>query len=72
MNTFYERMWSKPYCGVSHLGEIADLRWATITQWDSFVELTRWLKGSRPIESTFDTLAEAKAAGEGWVAEART
>ena len=63
--------WSKPYYGVSHLGQLADDRWATITDYSSFVELTGWFRscGTRPNEATFDTVEQAKAAGERWVSQ---
>jgi hypothetical protein len=63
--------WTKPYHGVQHLGRIADARWATVVAWDSYAELTCWYRGcgfvSVPLHM-FDTVEEARTAGEQWVA----
>lgn len=63
--------WSKPYYGVMHLGASGDARWATVTDWGSFAEVIKWAKGCglcNTAESTYDTVEQAKAAGEAWIA----
>ena len=65
--------WTKPYCGVMHLGEIGDRRRATIfTVGDNtWFELHLWYAGCgfNPIQQHLDTLEEAKSEGERWIKE---
>ncbi len=63
--------WSKPYCGVSHCGALADYRRATVDDRGSFVILSKWWQGCgfSPNEATFDSVTAAKAAGERWITQ---
>jgi hypothetical protein len=65
--------WTKAYYGVSHLGELSDARWCTVTEFvKGGAKVTRWSKnhvtGQRlSDEVEFDTVDQAKHAGEMWV-----
>lgn len=65
--------WSKPYHGVSHLGEFStQKRWCTITVWgDALTELFLWFPGCgfSPHKSTHSTEQEAKSKAEKWMNE---
>lgn len=71
--TKHAALWTKPYHGVQHLGRANDPRWVTLTDIGSMVEVTFWTAGCgfHPEQADFDTLAEAMAAGERFVSEAR-
>lgn len=65
--------WTKPYCGVQHLGKLdceSGYR-ATITQYKKFTLLHKWYPdcGFHPIEETFDAVQEARVAAEKYVTE---
>lgn len=62
--------WSKPFHGVRHLGRTTDARWVTLTECGAMVEATFWFRGCglSPDHADFDTLAEAIAAAESYVA----
>lgn len=65
--------WTKPHCGVQHLGKLGDMRWATVSTYESgFAVLTAWSRGT-PItqvpEIQLDSTEEAQRAGERWVRE---
>lgn len=62
-------VWTKPYYGIQHLGELADLRRASVTNLGSCTVATFWLRGqgfSAP-QATFESLPAAQAACEAWV-----
>lgn len=61
--------WTKPYCDTTHLGTLGAVRWATVTDYGSLAELTKWFQGCglSPNGATYDTVEQAKAAGEAWV-----
>lgn len=63
--------WTRPYCGVTHLGEKAGPSswWVTVTDRGSFAELSCWFPGCgfSPLKSTHDTVEQAKTAGEKWL-----
>ena len=62
--------WTKPYCSVQHLLKRQGThgRWATVTDRNSFAELDGWYQGCQfsPHTATFNTIEEARAAGERW------
>jgi hypothetical protein len=62
------RQWTKPHFGVSHYGLMTDYRRATISEYDTFVELLKIQRGRAfdPQKETFETVEAAKAAGEAW------
>lgn len=60
--------WTKPYYGVMHLGQMADKRWASVIDRGAFAELFKSGMGITDTEATYDTVEQAKAAGEAWVA----
>lgn len=62
------KTWTKPHHGVTHYGEPIDGYWATVIDWEKFAELSKWFPGCgfSPIHETYDTVSEAKAAGELW------
>jgi hypothetical protein len=64
--------WSKPFYGVSHKNGKSREWWATVTDRGHLAELTCWYPGCgfKPIQSTHDNAAAAKAAGERWLAAA--
>ncbi len=66
-------MWTTPYLGYQHLLEqpTSNGRWATVDDRGSYVELSGWYKGCgfSPYDATFDTIEEARAAGEKWVTQ---
>jgi hypothetical protein len=61
--------WTRPFYGIQHTRQRINGRWATVTEWESCVELDGWYEGCgfNPYGARFDTLAEARAAGERWV-----
>jgi hypothetical protein len=63
-------LWTKPFHGVQHLGTLGDMRWATVTDYGSFAELTHWARGvgitGNP-QSRHDSAEQARQAGERWV-----
>lgn len=64
-----ERNWSKPYYGLSHLGELSDRRRASVQEHgDGSATLTMWVRGGGfcPAEEPYATVAAAKEAGEQW------
>jgi len=67
--------WSKPYCGVSHFGNLGDYRRVTVTEYktenDNFAILHRITNGYgfRSVDSKYKTVEEAKEAGERWMNE---
>jgi len=64
--------WTRPYCGVTHLGKINDHRWVTVIEvTETFSQLTKWSKGCgfSPKHEDYDSVEAAKAAGEKWVRE---
>lgn len=61
--------WTKPYYGVQHLGEMSDLRRASVNDYGTFAEALLFTRGIGCIEQTYSTAAEARAAGEAWVTE---
>jgi hypothetical protein len=65
-----EANWTKPFHGVTHLESGVRDRWVTVSDYSSFATLKCWYPGCglRPIESTHDSMEEAKAAGEQWIA----
>ncbi len=64
-----EMNWTKPYCDVTHLGNIGDEYWATVTDWTTFATLTRWYPGCQfhPLTSTHNTVDEARQYAEDWL-----
>jgi hypothetical protein len=64
-----EKVWSNPYCGISHLGGLGDMRRASIATYDEFTILQRVTKGCgfSTVDTLFTTVEEAKSAGEEWV-----
>jgi hypothetical protein len=65
--------WSKPYCGLSHFGNLSDFRRVTVTEYkteyENFYILHRITKGCgfHSVDSKYKTVDEAKEAGERWV-----
>ena len=60
--------WTTPNHGVTHYGELGGY-WATINGCDdALVELCKWFPGCgfSPIKEIFESLADAKSAGEAW------
>lgn len=66
-----ETQWTRAFYGIQHLGRIGDLRSASVSEYKTFTVLAlKWAGyGFSPRELYFDTVAEAKAAGEQWVAQ---
>ena len=69
MKTKAEQQWTKPYFGVSHLGELCDRFRLTVCDYGTFCLLHKWYPGCgfSPIEEEFDTVAQAKGAGMWWL-----
>lgn len=60
--------WTKPYCGVTHLGELGDLVRVTVEDHGSFATLFKFRRGIAGAEQgDFKTVDEAKRAGEAWL-----
>lgn len=64
--------WSKPYCGVQHLGQPGHsygLYWVTIEDWESFAILKKWFPGCgfNAEEQTFNSLEETIKEGEKYI-----
>lgn len=60
--------WTKPFHGVTHLGTG---KWRlTITDRGSFADLSQWYPGCgfSPLSTVHDSVADAKAIGEQWLA----
>lgn len=60
--------WTTPYCGVQHLGS-GPYR-VSVTDHDTFADLSCWYPGCgfNPVRSQHDTIEDARAAGEKWLA----
>lgn len=71
-DTTQKSEWSTPFYGVSHLGKPGDKRWATVSDRGSFTETQLWFAGCGfyPHEETFESMEEARSAGEAWVERA--
>lgn len=69
MSDKHAASWSEPNCGVTHLGQVGDLRRASIQEYGSFATLLKWFKGCgfNPLTQDFDTVDEAKRAGDAWI-----
>ncbi len=68
--------WTDPFHGLSHFGELRDIRRASVQELGSIekVELHKWYQGCgfSPVVEIHASLSAAKKAGEQWVAEAIT
>jgi hypothetical protein len=65
------KAWTRPYCGVSHLGDLRDLRRATVATYGDMTTLTLWCRATKPTQRYFhgaNSLKMAQGAGEDWVA----
>lgn len=65
-------VWTKPYYGITYLGELADRRRCTVIEnCKGFVELHKWYEGCafHPIEEIYESVELAKAEGERWINE---
>jgi hypothetical protein len=67
--------WTNEYCRVQHFGYKTRTcstggRWATVTNWGEWAELDGWYQGCgfTPYTARLNTIEEARAAGEKWVA----
>lgn len=76
-----KREWSKPHHGVQHLGEMADTRWCTVSDYGAYGEFSELtLRGvgipmlGAPTHDFFGHghAERARAAGEAWVRSAAT
>lgn len=65
-----EKKWTKPCYGVSHYyRDMGDYRWATVREIrEDWYETVYWSKdcGFSPEKETFNSLEEARVAGEWW------
>lgn len=63
------KTWTKPYYGVTHCGALGDRRSATVSDYGSFAVLSEIWHGCgfSPNQRQFDTVEEAKEAGELWI-----
>lgn len=61
--------WTKPFHGVQHTAKLATGHWCTVEDHGTFTRLSMWKPGCgfSPEQRTFDTPAEARAAGEAWL-----
>lgn len=61
--------WTTPYCGLSYLGTLKDIRRASIDDRGEVVFLKKWWKGCgfSPHEVRFQDIESAKIAGKSWV-----
>lgn len=60
--------WTAPFHGVSHFGDISDMRWATVCEYESGALARFLLKGhwfSSP-SKWYESASAARAAGEAW------
>lgn len=72
MSTPSAPAWSKPYHGVQHLGCYGPRNhWCTVEDYGTFADLSCWFPGCGfyPKHSKHSTAAEARAAGERYLAE---
>lgn len=62
------KAWSEIYCGITHYGSCDDYRRSSINIFNTKAQLVRWWRGCgfSPDTEWFDSLDEAKAAGEAW------
>jgi rubredoxin len=58
--------WTTPNCGVTHLEGIDAQYWATV---DGFARLSKRYPACKFNKEVFDTVDEAKKAGEAWLVE---
>lgn len=60
--------WTEPYHGLSHYGSCDDHRRASVQQYNQKCQLSRWYRGCgfNPETKWFDSMEEAKKAGEAW------
>ena len=67
------RVWTTPFHGVTHCGKLGDKRWATVSDFGSFAILSEWWRGCgfSPDIREFDTVEQAKEAGESWIERGR-
>jgi hypothetical protein len=61
--------WTSPCYGVTYFGSITDYRWVTVVETKSFARLSKWSGGFSHKQEDYDSVEEAKAAGEKWVRE---
>ena len=64
--------WSKPFHGLTHLGESSDRRRVSVQAFsDGRAELFKWYEGCgfSPITEMHDSVELAKAEGERWINE---
>lgn len=62
--------WTKPYYGITHLGEYRDERRVTVVDYGGFARLPRYIRGhGRLSESIHASVEEAKPVGARWIAE---
>ncbi len=66
--------WTKPYCGITHLGDLKDTRRASVADLGTCVEVTYWLRGCgySHAQSVFPDVEAAKRAGERWIETGET
>ena len=76
LSIFTMMEWTKPYHGITHLGDRSSRKWATVTtlQNDHHILslIDRDNKPFHPKEETHTDLAVAKAHGAAWVAQGRS
>ncbi len=63
--------WTKPYCGVTHLGNNLRGYRLTVSDYGTFATLTRWYPGCafHPLSSDHNTVKAAKETEEAWLKE---
>ena len=61
--------WTRPYCGITHLGGLRDERRVTVDDCGDFALLSRYVRGhGRLSQTTHASVEEAKQVGERWIA----
>lgn len=63
--------WTPPFHGVTHGNVQGKRSYATVSDYDTFAELSLWFYGCglRPIKQTHDTAQQAREAAEAWLAD---
>lgn len=61
--------WTKPFYGVTHCGQLCDRYSLTVAAQGDRAELSMWTRGDgfSPLHMCFDSVDEAKRAGEAWL-----
>lgn len=67
-------MWTKPYYGLTHCGELSNRYRASVQEYDGFCIAYLWTKGCgfSPQEKQFSNVSEAKTYCEQWINHATT